>query len=306
MENASWFYYNKIIITGFPLTSLIAIKSAPALSKCNRELSEYVLSFPQHPSLQSYLSQWRVFNAVCCFLSLASVAGGEDRHFSRSWAPCSSKDHMSISLRKLQTGTCDLQQCPLCRRGLSQWPSRKWAINRSTFSITNITSFTPFIKLSARLFEVHERKTSLGSLHLCPSCSRACISTHKFDEEHGNMDLRLNLHSVFTHNSVLWDMKNSYYWTVLPKIKRFYITIPSFPILTILNVVAKCCILQTHWRMLWYSFEKAPPCGKKENANSFWLILSIVVKLVSIDSWIMRTWIPIVDQTSCTPFRFSF
>lgn len=108
----------------------------------------------------------------CCFLTLVSVAGGEDRHFSHSRAPCSTNDHMSISLWKLQTGTCVFQQFPLCRRGLSQWPSRKWAINRSMFSITNITSFTPLIKWSAQLFEERERKTSLASLHLCPSCSK--------------------------------------------------------------------------------------------------------------------------------------
>lgn len=111
----------------------------------------------------------------CCFLTLVSVAGGEDRHFSEKLSFMSSMfdewSHEHISV-KAQTGTCDFQQFPLCRRGLSQWPSRKWAINRSMFSITNITSFTPLIKLSAHLFEEHERKTSLASLHLCPSCSK--------------------------------------------------------------------------------------------------------------------------------------
>lgn len=71
VENTCWFYFNKIIITKFPLTSLIATKYTPILmfSSVQRGFEwiyRHVLSFPQqYKSLiihsDSSLMWWFVF-----------------------------------------------------------------------------------------------------------------------------------------------------------------------------------------------------------------------------------------------------
>lgn len=100
---------------------------------CNRVLSEYTGPFDRFHNI--HYSSFIIYGSaslmsVCCFQTLRRFV-----EISLSWAPRSANHHNKQISMKAQTGTCDFQQFTQCRCRLSQWHSRKWAINRSPLLI---------------------------------------------------------------------------------------------------------------------------------------------------------------------------